>query len=149
MPVYVYLILFAYNPRKDLTVLKDGEESKTKSYCALCVAPGRVITEEDCSKLNGVKLPLVLMQNTPVRVMHRRSVACRERSILEMKAEALPAVQPGTQSLFKLYLKTQAGTYVKEFVHGDLGRTRPNVSELLGFPADILALDVEVCLRYP
>ena len=59
-----------------------------------------------------------------------------------MKAQVLSG--PGKKSLFKLYLKTQAGTYVKEFVHGDLGRTRPNISELLGFPADILALDVEV-----
>jgi tRNA pseudouridine synthase 10 len=28
-------------------------------------------------------------------------------------------------------ITTSAGTYVKEFVHGDLGRTRPNIGELL------------------
>jgi hypothetical protein len=37
---------------------------------------------------------------------------------------------------------TSAGTYVKEFVHGDLGRTIPNVSSLLQCQADILQLDV-------
>ena len=35
-----------------------------------------------------------------------------------------------------------AGTYIKEFVHGDLGRTVPNVGQILGTEADILQLDV-------
>lgn len=39
-------------------------------------------------------------------------------------------------------LRTSAGTYVKEFVHGDLGRTVPSVCSLLGSQADILQLDV-------
>lgn len=45
---------------------------------------------------------------------------------------------------FKLSMKTQAGTYVKEFVHGDLGRTKPNLRTLLDADVDILELDVEV-----
>lgn len=36
----------------------------------------------------------------------------------------------------------QAGTYVKEFVHGDFGRTRPSLGGILGCQADILQLDV-------
>lgn len=43
----------------------------------------------------------------------------------------------------ELRLSTQAGTYIKEFVHGDLGRTRPSLRTLLGSPADILQLDLE------
>lgn len=46
--------------------------------------------------------------------------------------------------VFQLHLTTQAGTYIKEFVHGDLGRTVPNLGEILGCEVDILALDVEV-----
>lgn len=46
---------------------------------------------------------------------------------------------------FKLNLITEAGTYIKEFVHGDFGRTQPNMSALLGnVPVDVLALDVTV-----
>lgn len=46
---------------------------------------------------------------------------------------------------FKLNLLTEAGTYIKEFVHGDFGRTQPNMSVLLGnVPVDVLALDVTV-----
>jgi tRNA U54 and U55 pseudouridine synthase Pus10 len=39
-------------------------------------------------------------------------------------------------------LLTSAGTYIKEFVHGDLGRTVPSVGSLLDSEADILQLDV-------
>jgi tRNA pseudouridine synthase 10 len=35
-----------------------------------------------------------------------------------------------------------AGTYIKEFVHGDLGRTTPNVGSLIDKEVDILQLDV-------
>ena len=43
-----------------------------------------------------------------------------------------------------------AGTYVKELVHGDFGRTRPNLGSLLDTQTDILALDVEeVLLPWP
>jgi hypothetical protein len=50
---------------------------------------------------------------------------------------------------FTLEMRTQAGTYVKEFAHGDFGRTRPSVGELLGCEADILQLDVtDVEMRF-
>ena len=48
--------------------------------------------------------------------------------------------------MFILTLATQAGTYVKEFVHGDFGRTEPNVAQILGCDVDIIALDVEVTI---
>jgi len=37
---------------------------------------------------------------------------------------------------------SSAGTYIKEFVHGDLGRTIPNIGSLLNSECDILQLDV-------
>jgi hypothetical protein len=36
------------------------------------------------------------------------------------------------------------GTYIKEFIHGDFGRTQPSLCTLLECAADILSLDVEV-----
>lgn len=35
-------------------------------------------------------------------------------------------------------------SYIKEFVHGDFGRTKPNIGSLMNMTADILELDVEV-----
>lgn len=56
----------------------------------------------------------------------------------------------------ELYLQTQAGTYVKEFVHGDFDRTSPNMRKLLKSDVDIIALDVIAinldwpkCIDYP
>jgi tRNA pseudouridine synthase 10 len=50
-------------------------------------------------------------------------------------------------------LQTQAGTYIKEFIHGDFGRTTPSVGEIFGIGADkvdIVELDVEaVELEWP
>jgi tRNA pseudouridine synthase 10 len=50
-------------------------------------------------------------------------------------------------------LETQAGTYIKEFVHGDFGRTTPSVGQLMGLEPNqvgILQLDVEaVDLEWP
>jgi len=47
-----------------------------------------------------------------------------------------------SEHFFELHVLASAGTYIKEFVHGDLGRTVPNVGQLLGTEADILQLDV-------
>lgn len=79
---------------------------------------------------------LKIYQKTPVRVSHRRSLLIRERFIQRMSARVLGP------NLFLLDMTTSAGTYVKEFVHGDLGRTTPSVGDLLGTRADILQLDV-------
>jgi hypothetical protein len=75
-------------------------------------------------------------QKTPVRVAHRRSLLVRDRLVDRMEATPLGP------NLFILNLTTSAGTYVKEFVHGDLGRTIPSVGDFLGTRADILQLDV-------
>ena len=37
----------------------------------------------------------------------------------------------------------QAGTYIKEFVHGDLGWTQPSMATLLGCKRSVLALECE------
>jgi tRNA pseudouridine synthase 10 len=34
------------------------------------------------------------------------------------------------------------GTYIKEFIHGDLQRTLPNFGSMIGKSVDILQLDV-------
>jgi tRNA pseudouridine synthase 10 len=39
---------------------------------------------------------------------------------------------------FVLHFLASAGTYIKEFVHGDLGRTVPSIGSLLDSEADIL-----------
>ncbi|CAN7995204.1 unnamed protein product, partial [Ixodes hexagonus] len=122
--------------KSDTQVLKDGEESKRKRYTALCCA-SRPLTAEDSAAISEIK-DLVLKQKTPIRVLHRRNLAERERIVYDMSLEPLE------DSKFILKVTTQAGTYVKEFVHGDFGRTTPSLGDYLNAEVDILELDVEV-----
>eukprot|EP00271_Cylindrocystis_brebissonii_P018856 TRINITY_DN548_c0_g1_i1.p1 TRINITY_DN548_c0_g1~~TRINITY_DN548_c0_g1_i1.p1 ORF type:complete len:721 (-),score=95.57 TRINITY_DN548_c0_g1_i1:288-2450(-) len=117
-------------------LLREGESDKQKVYRAL-VWLSRPVSAEDSEKLLKCK-ELVLQQKTPIRVLHRRSPLIRERSIHSMSCELVP----GSPHFMHLNMVTQAGTYVKEFVHGDFGRTQPNVGSLLGCQADIVELDV-------
>ncbi|KAL4856344.1 putative tRNA pseudouridine synthase Pus10 [Chlorella vulgaris] len=125
-------------PASQLTVLKEGEQDKQKSYTAVCWLP-RPVTEADLELLGQTK-SLKVQQQTPIRVLHRRANLRRPKVVYEMQAARLPDQPPG---YFVLQLRTQAGTYIKEFVHGDLGRSQPSLGDLLGgCKAQIVSLDV-------
>jgi len=110
---------------------------------------------EQLNELKNVKI----IQKTPVRVLHRRPLTPRTRFIYEMRArwakphELDALMQTATESkdaFFVLDIKSQAGTYVKEFVHGDFGRTKPSLCDLLKTDVDIVALDVTgINLKWP
>lgn len=129
--------------KEETSLLKVGEAEKNKQYCAL-VWSEKEITATDLACLENIK-ELKIAQKTPIRVLHRRSLATREKTIYSMHSKLVDGHR------FKLYLCTQAGTYIKEFVHSDFGRTRPSLGKLLsGREVDILSLDVtDVQLDWP
>ena len=122
---------------EQLKGLKAGEEHKRKEYVAR-VRLDRPVTPEDAAQLSGLT-DLAVAQRTPVRVSQRRSDLVRHKVIHKMRVEM---VLEGDGREFDLFMTTSAGTYVKEFVHGDRGRTDPCVGVLLGCKAEILSLDV-------
>lgn len=75
-------------------------------------------------------------QRTPRRVEHRRADLIRKRRIHWVKADAI------AEDSFDLELETDSGTYVKEFVSGDDGRSVPSFSERLGIQCVVETLDV-------
>jgi tRNA pseudouridine synthase 10 len=77
-----------------------------------------------------------IVQRTPIRVAHRRADLKRERYIVYVVLEEFQ------EDRMTLRLRTESGTYVKEFVHGDEGRTEPNLSEMLGVSCTVDSLDV-------
>jgi len=120
--------------KEDSTLIQEGEEDKRKTYrCVVWLSSA--ITPDDLLPLLAIK-DMVIDQTTPVRVLHRRTLCVRKRTVYGMQAQFI------SPHFITLDLTTQAGTYIKEFVHGDLGRTRPNLGEILGCEADILQLDV-------
>ncbi|XP_034827749.1 putative tRNA pseudouridine synthase Pus10 [Maniola hyperantus] len=92
------------------------------------------------------EVKITIQQRTPIRVLHRRPLLTRTRQILELKAVAVP----DHPQLFRISVRTSAGTYVKEWAHGELGRSRPALGDAVGAAVDMLALDVTaVHLTWP
>lgn len=117
-------------------MLQQNAEAKKKSYVCIVQASEKITPELLHDKLDNV-INLEVMQQTPVRVLHRRSLMERKKMIYSMKTEYINC------HFFILHLLSSGGTYIKEFVHSDLGRTNPSVGSLLGCECDILQLDVE------
>lgn len=113
--------------------LTNAAETKVKAYCA--VIKVSKVDAELTAKLNASE-DIVIKQMTPLRVLHRRTLMIRDKMIHMTRVHWL------NDHYGICYLLTSAGTYVKEFVHGDLKRTRPNIGSLLECEADILQLDV-------
>ncbi|MFW6448875.1 MAG: tRNA pseudouridine(54/55) synthase Pus10 [Halobacteriota archaeon] len=75
-------------------------------------------------------------QRTPRRVDHRRADLVRERSVYD----AGVVEHDGDRARVRIH--GAGGLYVKELLHGDGGRTEPNLADLLGVAVDVEALDV-------
>ncbi|RPG69926.1 MAG: hypothetical protein CBC59_003635 [Euryarchaeota archaeon TMED99] len=89
------------------------------------------------AKLSGVKLA----QRTPERVAHRRADLIRRRTVFETSKPSIETMEDGTREV-EFTLRCESGTYVKETVHGDGGRTQPSLSSLIKAKCDVLWLDV-------
>ena len=103
----------------------------------------------------NISFPLTVQQRTPLRVVHRRSDLVRERKIFSAKATRVTRDNGNKYNTsnhnknhdqdhyFRLELIAEAGTYIKEFVHSDQGRTVPSISSLLSCETKLLQLDCE------
>jgi tRNA pseudouridine synthase 10 len=92
------------------------------------------ISEEDLEKLE--ELLGEVEQDTPERVEHRRAEKTRVREVLDLEWEYQD------ENHFILEVKAEAGTYIKELIHSDEGRTKPSVAGLLDTEAECTQLDV-------
>ena len=105
--------------KSDSHIIKSGEETKSKYYeCE--VEFTSEITEDEIVALNRLSLPLTIQQKTPMRVVHRRANLTRDKTIFDFKLTGN-----------RMYLKTSAGMYIKEFIHGDCNRTKPSLRDLI------------------
>ena len=122
--------------KKNFNVLKKAESEKIKIYTAF-VWSKEEITEEKCEKIEKVE-DLLVNQITPLRVLHKRVLKVREKYIYEIKIKE--KINP---HFMIIEIKSSAGTYIKEFVNGDLGRTYPSLGDIMGNECDIIQLDVQ------
>lgn len=85
---------------------------------------------DDLTKLNEIH------QQTPIRVLRRRTDMVRVKHVLDLSYEII------NDKTFNMRIKTEGGLYIKELISGDGGRSNPNVSEILGVNAACAQLDV-------
>jgi len=77
-----------------------------------------------------------ILQKTPKRVAHRRANLVRHRKVKSIE------VKDAKGNHATIVIKAEAGTYIKELISSDDGRTNPSITGLLGFKAECKKLDV-------
>lgn len=90
----------------------------------------------DEAKLDKLTELNEINQQTPLRVLRRRTDMVRVKHVLDLKYEIID------DRTFKMRIKTEGGLYIKELISGDEGRSQPNVSGILGVGAICEQLDV-------
>ncbi|HIE18733.1 TPA: tRNA pseudouridine(54/55) synthase Pus10 [Candidatus Bathyarchaeota archaeon] len=123
-----------YVDREAVVKIKDMESTQ-KTY-QVTVEFEREIRDEEIEKLRNALTDITVLQQTPTRVLHRRADLTREKHIYETKIKRI------SPNRIELIIKCQGGLYVKELVTGDNGRTKPNISQIIGMKAQPLELDV-------
>jgi len=109
--------------------------SHRKLYRASVKGEGN-FTEEIIKKLEKIFNNCLLIQQTPIRVSERRADMERERKVFKFR------VLEFNKSRATFLIEAQAGTYIKELISGDSGRTKPNVSDVCSFLCEVEELDV-------
>jgi tRNA pseudouridine synthase 10 len=122
---------FRPSSRKEVQAIKSVMHEKT--YDALIECPKA--NQEDLKNLEEYFHDMLISQGTPTRVMHRRADKIRKRKIISVENKL-------AKGGFSAVIKTQAGTYVKELVSGDNGRTEPSFSSVIKKPCLVKELDV-------
>jgi tRNA pseudouridine synthase 10 len=114
--------------------LSQSAKEKVKAYSAL-VRFENPILDKHIDYIHSLN-EITIQQKTPIRVLHRRTLMTRPKIIHKLRINRI------NQSWCAVFVLSSAGTYIKEFVHGDLGRTVPNLGSLVKSQCDIFQLDV-------
>ncbi|EUT79585.1 hypothetical protein PFAG_05078 [Plasmodium falciparum Santa Lucia] len=126
-------------------LMKYGEERKKEYKCI--IYHSSKMNKDTIQKINDqisnhepqtLTYVLKIIQKTPIRVLHRRSLINRERKIFQIKLIYLH------KHFSLLYLLAESGLYIKEFVNGDKGRTIPNLKQFFGDDTYVNILNLDV-----
>ncbi|MBY9002593.1 MAG: tRNA pseudouridine(54/55) synthase Pus10 [Candidatus Lokiarchaeota archaeon] len=128
-----------FSNKNQVISIKNNAENTKKLYKALVQSENKITKSQFNLFLILLKDQLVgkkLSQRTPERVSHRRADKVRQKFIYELNGSYLKS------DLFEFTIKTQGGTYIKELINGDKGRTTNSFTELFGTPLICKELDV-------
>ncbi len=125
----------AMSDREAGRLLQERSSENVKEYEAL-IRTEQPVDDEKLRLIEERFRDCTVEQRTPTRVAHRRADKIRMKHVYEVKLEKLD------DKTVKALFKVQGGTYVKELISGDDGRTHPSIAEILGSPAKCIELNV-------
>jgi len=123
---------------KDLKITNKREVTKIKTIRPDKTYKAEIIFEktlENLEEINSLN-DKVINQQTPKRVLRRRADLLRRRRVKNIKYKLL------NKKKLEITIRAEAGTYIKELIHGDEGRTQPNISDLINNKVKSIKLDV-------
>lgn len=122
-----------FSDRKEIARIKNAEFQKTYR---VVIEGEKHINKEKLKEVAQILQGKTIKQLTPTRVAHRRANKVRDRMIYNCNVESVVGF------IARLTIETQSGTYIKELISGDNGKTKPNISEMIGIPCKVKELDV-------
>jgi len=128
-----------YSNKKEVIKLKTEAKNTKKVYRAIVGTDAKITKEKFNQKLNQLKKLVEdqeIYQRTPNRVSHRRADKTRAKIVYSIEGKFIKT------NLFEFQMETQGGTYIKELINGDKGRTSPSFSEIFEIPLICKELDV-------
>jgi tRNA pseudouridine synthase 10 len=120
-------------------MLKANAENTKKTYRAIIRSERKLDKTQFIDLLNELKSRLenqIIEQRTPIRVSHRRADKFRKKKIYSILGFFKKA------DLYEFIIETQGGTYIKELISGDNGRTKPSFTDIFGINLQCEELDV-------
>ena len=113
------------------------KETKAEKSYTICFTSNHKLSEDEVSTRIQSLSGQVLEQQTPQRVAHRRADKVRQRKVVSIENILI------TDDEIQFDVRCESGTYVKELVHSDEGRTTPSVAALLEADCEVIWLDVK------
>ena len=128
-----------YSDKKEVVKLKTEAKDRKKIYKAIVVTSIKITQETFKKKMTELKKIFEnqeIHQRTPHRVSHRRADKIRGKKVYKIEGKIIKPL------LLEFIIETQGGTYIKELINGDEGRTTPSFSEVFEIPLVCKELDV-------
>ena len=97
----------------------------------------RKVSKEELENACKLLSNITINQQTPTRVLKRRSNLLRKKKVYYFKIKKYDPKNP------ILEIKAESGTYIKELVSGDNNRTNPSFSLILNTKAKVVKLVVK------
>ncbi|MBS3801856.1 MAG: tRNA pseudouridine(54/55) synthase Pus10 [Candidatus Thermoplasmatota archaeon] len=125
---------FKYTERSDIARIKEAHFQKVYVVKIHARVP---IQKEKLKKVAESLQGTTINQQTPTRVEKRRAKKVRRRQIYRCN------VLEVDEDRASIEIESESGTYIKELITGDDGKTQPNLSALLNVACSVDALDVK------